>query len=194
MLKLVCTLICKLSGWKFQGEIPKDIRSFIFIGAPHTSNHDFVPAMAIARYMKRNAKFVIKQEWMKFPLGLVMKSAGAIGLDRSKLKDKSASNTDVMAHLFEEYPELALMISPEGTRSPNPNWKTGFYYIAQKANVPIVLGFADFERKIAGIGPVIYPTDFESDMIKIMDFYRGVKGCRAENFKLDSRFDRNQMI
>lgn len=191
MLKLICTLIFKFSGWRFEGSLPEDLKSFIFIGAPHTSNNDFVPAMAMARNMKRNARFVIKQEWMNFPLNLIMKPAGAIGLDRSKLKDKSVSNTDLMAHLFLEYPELVLMISPEGTRSPNSNWKTGFYYIAQKANVPIVLGFADFKRKVAGFGPVIYPSDFESDMAKIMDFYRNVSGHEPQNFKLDSRFDRN---
>lgn len=189
MLKTICTLIFKASGWKFQGEIPKDLRSFIFLGAPHTSNHDFVPAMALAMHMKRNARFVIKDSWMKFPMNLIMGPAGAIGLNRQRLKEEGhASNTDVMADLFKQYPELVLMIAPEGTRGPNSNWKTGFYYIAQKANVPIVLGFADFEKKIAGTGPVIYPTDFEKDMKAIMAFYRQVKGREPDNFKLDSRY------
>ncbi len=188
MLKAVCVFIFKATGWKFKTEIPSELRSFIFIGAPHTSNWDFVPAMAMAHLLKRNARFVIKAEWVKFPLGLIMKPAGAIGLDRNKLKAGAGSNTDLMALLFKEYPELVLMISPEGTRKPNENWKTGFYYIAQKANVPIVLGYADYSTKTAGVGKVIYPTNFEQDMIQITDFYREIKGCHPENFKLDKRF------
>ncbi len=194
MLRSVCTLIFKATGWKFQSDLPKDLRSFIFLGAPHTSNHDFMPAMAVATLMHRNTRFVIKDDWMKFPMNMVMGPAGAIGLDRKKLKDGAGSNTDAMAHLFTEYPELVLMIAPEGTRSPTETWKTGFYYIAQKANVPIVCGFADFTKKVAGTGPVIYPTDFEKDMTQIMDFYRTIEGKEPENFKLDSRFDKKLKI
>jgi 1-acyl-sn-glycerol-3-phosphate acyltransferase len=188
MLKSICTMLFKSTGWKFQSDLPSDLRSFVFLGAPHTSNYDFVPAMAVAKLLRRNARFVIKSEWLKFPLGLVLKPAGAVGLDRKKLKMGSASNTDLMAQLFKEYNELVLMISPEGTRGANPQWKTGFYYIAQKAQVPIVLGYGDYSKKIAGTGPVIYPTDFESDMRKIMDFYREVTGRAPENFKLDKRY------
>lgn len=188
MLKPICTLIFKLSGWKFVNKIPNDLRSFVFIGAPHTSNHDIVPAMAVATLMKRNARFIIKNDWTKFPFGLVMKPAGGIGLDRKKLQGGTGSNTEVMANLFKEFPELVLMIAAEGTRKPNPQWKTGFYYIAQKAQVPIVLGYADFEKKEAGIGKVIYPSDFEKDMREIMNFYRHVKGKNPNNFKLDERY------
>lgn len=188
MLRPICTLIFKLSGWKFKNDIPDDLRSFVFLGAPHTSNHDIVPAMAVATLMKRNARFIIKSDWMKFPMNLIMGPAGGIGLDRQKLKGGAMSNTETMASLFKEFPELVLMIAPEGTRKPNQHWKTGFYYMAQKAGVPIVLGYADFEKKIAGVGKVIYPTDFETDMKQIMDFYRQIKGKTPENFLLDERF------
>lgn len=189
MLRFVCNLIFDLSGWSFKNEVPDDLRSFIFLGAPHTSNHDFIPGMAVASKMKRNARFVIKNEWTKFPFGLLMKPAGALGLDREQLKTKGASsNTDVMANLFKEYKELVLMIAPEGTRKANNHWKTGFYYIAQKAQLPIVLGYADFSKKEAGLGPVIYPTNFEEDMKKIMDFYRPMQGKNPQNFALDERF------
>jgi 1-acyl-sn-glycerol-3-phosphate acyltransferase len=188
MLKEMCALIFKLSGWKFKSSIPDNLRSFILLGAPHTSNHDFIPAMAIAHLMRRNARFVIKNDWVKFPMNLVMKPAGAIGLDREKLKQGSQSNTDAMASLFHQYPELMLMITPEGTRGPVANWKSGFYYIAQKAKVPIVLGYADFKKKEAGTGPVIYPTDFEKDMISIMKFYNGINPKIPGNFTTDVRF------
>jgi 1-acyl-sn-glycerol-3-phosphate acyltransferase len=189
MIKEICTLIFKASGWTFKCELPENLRSFVFIGAPHTSNFDFIPTMAVKHLMKRNTKFVIKDDWMKFPLNLVLKPAGAIGLDRKKIKELGrASTTDMMADLFHHYSELVLMISPEGTRSANPTWKTGFYYIAQKAGVPIVLGYADYKKKEAGVGGIIYPQDFDSDMTKIMKFYDGIQGKRPDCFKLDQRY------
>lgn len=189
MIRQACNLLFKLSGWKYIDNVPKDLRSFVMIGGPHTSNHDFVPAMAVSYRMERNPKFVIKSEWLRFPLNLFLEPIGAYGLDRSRLKDKDRkSNIDVMAKLFEEIPEFVLMISPEGTRSPNPRWKTGFYYIALQAKVPIVLGYCDYVKKEAGLGMVLWPTDFESDMRTIMQFYQDKQGKKPENFLLDQRF------
>jgi 1-acyl-sn-glycerol-3-phosphate acyltransferase len=178
-----------MSGWKFVNNIPDDLRSFVFIGAPHTSNYDFIPAMAISHLMKRNAKFVIKSEWLSFPLNLFLGPMGAIGVDRKKLKaNKTANYTDLMSSLFKEHKELVLMIAPEATRSPNSNWKTGFYYVAQKAGVPIVLGYADYAKKEAGIGKVIYPKDFNEDMKEIMNFYRLMQGKNPAHFRLDEKY------
>lgn len=189
MFRFLCALYFKLTGWRYINKVPDSLRSFVFIGAPHTANYDFINAMAISYLMKRNARFVIKKEWLKFPLNLFFRPLGGIGVDRNVLKkDKTINNTDLIANLFKENTELVIMIAPEGTRSPNKNWKTGFYYIAQKANVPLVLGFADFKTKEAGMGMVIYPEDFEKDMRKIMDFYRNMEGKVPENFQLDPRF------
>lgn len=188
MVRTFCVLLLKMTGWKFVNNVPDDIRSFVALGVPHTSNFDFFPGVAASKLMKRNARFVIKSEWMKFPFSLIMKPAGALGLDREKLKGGSKNTTDAMADLFKEHKELVLLIAPEGTRSPRKEWKTGFYFIAQKAGVPIVLGFADYEKKEYGLGKVIYPTDFEKDMGEIMDFYRNIKGKKPENFLLDERF------
>jgi 1-acyl-sn-glycerol-3-phosphate acyltransferase len=189
MFKQICALILKLSGWKLVMNVPKDVRSFVFIGAPHTSNHDFVPAMAMAYVTHLNARFVIKQEWLRFPLNLFFAPLGAIGLDRKAIEASGTANTtEAMAAFFKQHKDLVLMISPEGTRSPRKNWKTGFYYIAQKARVPIALGYADYSKKEAGIGMLIYPENFENDMKTIMDFYRGIQGKNPENFHLDERF------
>lgn len=189
MIKTLCYLVFKLSGWRFKSDIPDSLTSFVFIGAPHTSNFDFIPAMSVCLLMKRNSKFVIKKEWLKFPFSLILGPAGAIGLDRNKIKShKNSNTTDVMAELFKDIPDLVLMISPEGTRSPNENWKTGFFYIAKKANVPIVLGFADYDKKLAGIGPIIYPNDLDECMTKIMNFYKDIKGRVPDKFKLDSKY------
>jgi 1-acyl-sn-glycerol-3-phosphate acyltransferase len=189
MLKRLCALIFRASGWTFRSELPPELRSFIFLGAPHTSNHDFIPAMAVAHFLGRNAKFVIKDDWLRFPMNLVLGPMGAVGIDRRRLQTEGrASTTDLMADLFRRHPELVLMIAPEGTRRPNPEWKTGFYYTAKKAGVPIVLGFADFATKVAGTGPVIYPTDFDRDMRAIMKFYETITPRRPENSRPDARF------
>jgi 1-acyl-sn-glycerol-3-phosphate acyltransferase len=189
MLKNFITLYFKLNGWKFVDNIPEDLKSFVMLGAPHTSNFDFIPAMAISQLMKRNGKFIIKNEWLRFPMNLILAPMGAIGIDRKKIKEKKTANsTDLIAKLFKEHEELVLMISPEATRSPNPHWKSGFYYIAKKAGVPIVLGYADWAKKEAGLGLVIYPTEFEKDMKLITEFYKNVNAKHPENFKLNEKY------
>lgn len=187
MIKSLFAAYFKLVGWKFVNNVPDDLRSFVFVGAPHTSNHDIVPTVAVSHLMKRNARFVIKKEWLKFPLNLLLGPLGALGLDRSALKGAHMSTTDIMAKLFTEHKDFVLMIAAEGTRSPVKEWKTGFYYIAQKAHVPIVLGFADYGKKEAGLGMVIHPTNFEEDMRKIMDFFGKITPHSPEKFLLDHR-------
>ena len=189
MFRKVCALLLKLAGWNFVNTIPDELRSFVFIGAPHTSNFDFVAAMGISHFMKRNARFVIKIEWLKFPFNLFFKPLGAIGVDRNASKgDKNINYTDMMAELFKKEKDLVLMIAPEGTRKPNNHWKTGFYYVAQKAGVPIVLGYADYQKKEVGLGKIIYPENLENDMKMIMDFYHDKHGRIENNFLLDERF------
>lgn len=188
MIRPICAAIFQATGWTYKNSIPDELRSFVMIGAPHTSNYDFIPAMTVALKMKRHAHFVIKKEWLRFPLNILFKPIGAIGLDRTILKSKSVNTTDLMADLFKLDNEFVLMISPEGTRGPVKTWKTGFYYIAQKAGVPIVLGYADYHKKEAGLGMVIYPHNFEEDMNKIMNFYQSMRGKISGNFILDDRF------
>jgi 1-acyl-sn-glycerol-3-phosphate acyltransferase len=178
-----------LQGWRYVDHIPKDLKSFVLIGGPHTSNWDFIPAMSVIFRMNRNAKFMIKHSVMVFPLNIILKYLGAIAINRDAIKEgKVKSSTDNYAELFKQHSELVLMVAPEGTRSANDNWKTGFYYIAKKANVPIVLGFCDYKKKIAGITTVIHPTDFEQDMKTIMSYFSDKIGKNPENFKLDTRY------
>ena len=92
MLKNLCLWLFKATGWKFVNNVPDDIRSFVMIGAPHTSNYDFVPAMAVGALCGRNPKFVIKSDWLKFPMNLIMVPAGAVGIDRKKIKEKNSFN------------------------------------------------------------------------------------------------------
>lgn len=189
MIKLICYLIFLCKGWKYQNLLSKDVKSFVMVGAPHTSNWDFIPAMTVAYKSGNKAKFVIKNDWLKFPLNLFFKPIGAIGVDRSKIKSgEISSTTDMMANLFKEYKDLILLIAPEGTRAANNEWKSGFWHIAHKAGVPIVLGFADYKRKIAGMGVVIQTQDFQEDMKKIMHFYQTITASDPSKFQLDHRF------
>ena len=189
MIKFVCSQIFRLKGWSYDQNLPADIRSFVIVGAPHTSNWDFVPAMTLVYRSGLNAKFVIKNEWLRFPIGLALKPIGAIGIDRNKIKSGAVkSSTDLMAHLFEDNKDISLMIAPEGTRSATDEWKSGFWHIAHKANVPLALAFADYKTKRAGIGLILHTSDFEKDMRTIMDFYRSIHPCHPEKFKLDHRY------
>lgn len=189
MIKFLCSQIFRLQGWTYVNHISQDLTSFVMLGAPHTSNWDFIPAMTVAHRLGKTAKFVIKKEWLKFPAGLVLKPMGAIGVDREKIKSGLvSSSTDQMAQLFKQHVPLVMMIAPEGTRSANDEWKSGFWYVAQKAQVPVVLAFADYATKTAGLARVIYPSDFEKDMREIMAFYRTITPARPHKFKLDKRF------
>jgi 1-acyl-sn-glycerol-3-phosphate acyltransferase len=189
MIKYCCHKIFQWTGWEYVQKIPPEVHSFVMVAAPHTSNWDFIPAMTVGYRTGVRAKFVIKNSWLRFPLNLFMKPLGAVGIDREKIKrGEAGSTTDLMADLFKEYKELVLMVAPEGTRSANDEWKSGFWHIAQKAQVPLAVAFADFKLKRAGLGLLIWPTDFEKDMRTIMDFYRGIHAKVPENFKLDKRY------
>jgi 1-acyl-sn-glycerol-3-phosphate acyltransferase len=191
MINALFRLIFKLQGWKLDWNIPPEAQRCVLIGAPHTSNWDFVYMRAAFDWLKIPLRFTIKKEWLRFPLNLILEPMGALGIDRStkKLGEPRPSMVEVMADLFSKYERLAMLITPEGTRKKNPQWKTGFYYVAQKAKVPIVCGYLDYKTKTAGMGLVIYPSDdFHADMKKIMQFYQNIQAKYPENFSIDERY------
>ena len=155
------------------------------IAAPHTSNWDFFYARAAFFLLGIPVRTTIKKEAMFFPMNLVLKLFGVIPVDRNKKAEglsRKSSMVDAMVQLFDERQELVIMITPEGTRKYARRWKTGFYHVAKRAGVPIVLGYLDYQKKHAGIGPIVYPGEgIEEDMQAIMDFYRDVKGKYPEN-------------
>lgn len=178
MIKKLSSFLFHLLGWKAVGEIPPDIKKYIIIAAPHTSNWDFFYGRLFFLMKGIPLKFFIKQEWYVFPFNYLFKILGGIPVNRSKHQKL----TDQIAEVFNHYDELAILIPPEGTRSYNPNWKKGFYYISQKANVPIILGYIDYENKIGGFGPVFNVTgNVEKDIETIKKFYIGIKGKFPEN-------------
>lgn len=172
----------KLKGWKMVGEIPEDIKKSVTIAAPHTSIEDFFIGRYYYWYIERPVRFLVKKEFFKPDcLGWLLRKLGGIPVDRSRASNVVSS----VVEQFGKYDELNVVITPEGTRKRTEHWKKGFYYIALKANVPIIVGFMDFGNKICGTGPLIYPSgDFDADFKIIEDFYRGMKGKYPERFNL----------
>ncbi len=178
MLKKLCALILKLLGWKQEGEIPES-RKFIVIVAPHTSNWDYVIGQLFYFSKGIRAKTMIKKELFFFPLNILLKIIGGIPVERSK----KTNIVDQMVKEFEKNEEFILTITPEGTRKRVTNWKRGFYRIAIKANVPVLLGYFDYKRKVVGIGGFFEITgDENEDMKKIKKFYSNVTAKYPDKF------------
>lgn len=123
----------------------------------------------------------MKKEWFFFPLGLIFKAVGGIPVDRSK----KTSLVDQMAQQFAERKQFHLAITPEGTRKANPNWKKGFYYIALKAQVPIVLIGIDYPSKTISATKAIMPSgNIDADMKEIKLYYKDFKGRHPDMFTI----------
>lgn len=191
MWKRIAKWLLGLSGWKLSPAIPPEVQRCIIIAAPHTSNWDIWYARLGFYIMDVPLRFTIKREWMRFPFGLLLGPLGGLPIDRRPRGEtgERPSYVDVMAELFEKHRRIAVMVTPEGTRSRSTRWKTGFYYAALKAGVPICLGYLDYANRAAGVGPALYPTgDVDKDMRQIMDFYRNIKGKHPELFSVDERY------
>lgn len=185
-------IFLKILGWKINFDLPKEVfEKCVLVASPHTSNWDYPIAISAMAVMKVRMRYTIKKEWMRFPLRLLFGPLGGIGIDRRQKKegDKRLSMVEAIAQLFEQHEDLCVMVPAEGTRALRTEWKTGFYYIALTAGVPIVLSYLDYEKKLAGIGKVIYPSgDIAKDMGDIMEFYQDKKGKFPEQFSLDQRY------
>lgn len=174
----------KLLGWKLVGNIPSDIKKCVIAVAPHTCIADFILGRLAYCSVGRPVKFLIKKEFFKNPLlrWLLIK-LGGIPVDRSK----NNNTVNEVSALFKQYDELNIVITPEGTRKLVHRWKKGFYFIAERAGVPIILGFLDFKTKELGFGPVLYPSgNFDEDWKIMEDFYRGKTAKHPEKFNLSN--------
>ncbi len=172
LLPQVGSLVLRVLGWKIDG-VPPDEKKFVIVAAPHTSNWDFVIGLAVAWVYSMDAKFVGKHTLFRWPMGAFMRWAGGIPLDR----EKSRGFVNTVVDEFNKRENLIVAITPEGTRKRVQKWKTGFYHIANEAQVPIALGFLDYGRKVVGFGPAIWPTgNIGSDLLQIQEFYNGVTG------------------
>lgn len=178
--KLYRFIYYRLLGWKTHVTVP-DYDKCIICAAPHTSNWDLFIGKLFYGALGRKTFFMMKKEWFFFPLGLIFRQMGGIPVDRSR----KTSLVDQMSEKFAQSRRMQLAITPEGTRKPNPEWKKGFYYIALKAQVPIVLIGVDYPDKTITATKVIQPTgDIEKDMREIKLYFKDFRGKHPENFKL----------
>tara|TARA_B110000116_G_scaffold251795_1_gene247157 strand:- start:101 stop:676 length:576 start_codon:yes stop_codon:yes gene_type:complete len=177
ILRLLALTVLKLCGWKTIGPDLEQKR-FVVIGAPHTSNWDFPLMLSVVLKLRLEVFWMGKHTLFPFPFAWLMKWLGGIPINRAK----SHSVVDETVHHYAEHEKLIVLIPPEGTRAKVNSWKTGFYRIAKNANVPILLGFVDAEKKQAGFAGFFYPTgNIEKDMAEIRDFYSTKKGLNVEN-------------
>lgn len=152
---------------------------FIICLAPHTSNWDFIIGQLYAQAEGFKINFLMKREWFFWPLGVIFKSLGGIPVWRSK----HTSMTDNLAETAKTKDSFKLCITPEGTRSPNTEWKKGFYFIALKAKIPILLYGVDYEKKKIVCTDSFTPSgNIDEDMPKIKSYFKDFKGKKPENF------------
>lgn len=172
LLRVTALFYLKISGWRLEGEAPARQR-YVMIAAPHTSNWDLPMTLAVVFAYRLSVYFLAKHTLFRSPAGGVLRWLGGIPVDRSQ-----ANNfVEQAVELFNSREQLVLIVPPEGTRQQVRYWKSGFYHIAHGAQVPIVLGFMDFRRKVAGFGGEFTPSgNFAADLPRIQAFYAGITG------------------
>lgn len=178
--KIASFIYKRILGWKYRIETP-EYDKCIICAAPHTSNWDFIIGKLFYKAIGRKTYFMMKSDWFFFPLGGVFKSIGGIPVDRSRKN----SLVDQMVKKINDTDKITIAITPEGTRSANPNWKKGFYYIALKAGIPILLFGIDYRTKTIVSDKVVIPTgDIEKDMAEIKQYYTRFSGRYPEKFAI----------
>ena len=175
-LKWLGKLVFMLSGWRV-GQAKPDEPKYVLIAAPHTSNWDLVYMLAAAFVLDMPISWMGKDSIFNNPFGGIFKALGGLPIDRSK-----ASNVvEQMAEEFAQRDQLVLAVPAAGTRSKRDYWKSGFYYIAKEAQVPIVMGYLDYRKKEAGFAGILHPTgDVSADMNMIRGFYADKVGLYPE--------------
>lgn len=169
----------KILGWKIVGSFPKDLKKYIIIGAPHTSWKDFPIAILLRGVIQIPVDFVGKASLFKPPFGFIYRWLGGTPVDRSK----STNYVDSVVAVYNAKEEFRLALSPEGTRQYAEKWKSGFYYIAKGANVPVVAFAFDFGNKQIVVAPSFYLTDNkEQDFEYFFNFYKDIQGAKPELF------------
>lgn len=179
-------LALRLTGWRIIGGAPAAPK-YVLIGAPHTSNWDFPVALMVCFALRLRVYWMGKASLFPPLLGGVMRWLGGIPVNR----ERSGNLVQATVDAYNGNQRLIVIVPPEGTRSKVTQWKTGFYYIALGAGVPIALGYLDFRRKEAGLSRMFEPTgDIAADMVEIQAFYAGVTGKNPGKFDGGTKSDK----
>jgi len=172
--------ILKQLGWTFHVDLP-DIKKYVAIAAPHTSNWDFPLGILAAKAINLKVHWLGKHSLFRWPYGWFFRLIGGTPIHRDGGKNYKQQLTE----LFNRSESLVLALAPEGTRSKTDHWKTGFHSIAHAANVPILMGYLDYGNKQVGIGGMLYPSeDIEADFELVREYYRDRRGKFPEKESL----------
>ena len=178
LLSRVSRLILRLVGWRLVGELPAEPK-YMLIVAPHTSNWDFVIGLLIVFAYRIRLTWMGKHTIFVFPFGIVMRWLGGVPIDRRA----SCNLVDATAQMFRDAQRLTVAMAPEGTRKRVDRWRSGFYWMAHKGQVPIALGYIDYARRQAGVGPLFWPSgDYQQDMLQMQSFYQDKTARYPEQF------------
>lgn len=172
LLRLISNTLMWIAGWRVEGKLP-DLPKYLIVGAPHTSNWDFLLFLGVIFRLKANVKYMGKAELFRSPLGWFFYWCGGIPVDRKK----STGLVEQMVEACNKSERFILTIAPEGTRHGVKEWKRGFYHIAKGAGIPIVMAKVDSKKKAMHVGDIFYLTDdIEADMKAIQDRFTGMVG------------------
>ena len=173
-MRVCWNIFLQLQKWKIGDDFPHHIKKAIVIMAPHTSSWDFVVGLAVRSKLKLyHFKFLGKDSLFKSPFGFFFRKMGGFPVDRSNKNNM----VDQVVALFNNHEHFILALSPEGTRKKVDRLKTGFYHIAKKANVPIIMTGFDFGKKKISFSEPFYTTDnMENDINYILQFYSTIEG------------------
>ncbi|MGH8826490.1 MAG: 1-acyl-sn-glycerol-3-phosphate acyltransferase [Jiangellaceae bacterium] len=185
----IARALWRLAGWRFAGEAPpSDVG--VLVGAPHTTNWDYISMLAISWNFGITPKFLGKHTLFRGPIGYLIRATGGVPVDR-------ANPTGVVRDLVaraEAGEKFLLVVAPEGTREKATYWKSGFYRIAEKTGMPITLGFVDGPTKTVGFGPTFTPSgDLTADMDFVRAFYADKHGVRPQN-RTEPRLREEQQV
>ena len=167
LLKYLGKLLLLLAGWRLEGKLP-EVPKFVAAAAPHTTNWDFVIALAVVFAFDLQISFMGKHTLFETPLGFFFRWFGGIPIDRTA----SSGVVDQIVEVVNAREKIILVLAPEGTRKKVKVWKTGFYHIAHAANIPILLCSLDYRNKRVGLGKVIHPSgDMDADLREIQQYF-----------------------
>ncbi|NYJ01675.1 1-acyl-sn-glycerol-3-phosphate acyltransferase [Nocardioides thalensis] len=172
---VIARTVLRATRWRLVGEVPE---RGILVGAPHTSNWDWVAMILIAWSNGVQPQVLIKQSFFKGPVGTLLRATGGIPLDRAN----PGATIRALLKEAESHDSFLLVIAAEGTRSKGEYWKPGFYRISQQTGLPVTLGFVDGPTRTLGMGPTFQPSgDLVADMNRVREFYSDKQGIRPEN-------------
>lgn len=171
MMKFFYKIILNCLGWSSKQDLSIEFDKYIVVVAPHTSNWDFIYGILFAYQLPFKIKFFAKSQLFIWPIKWFFSRLGGIPVDRSKNNDLVSQAVD----FINDNEKVVIGLAPEGTRKRVDKWKTGFYYIALKANIPIALAYLDYKHKLVGIGKVFKASgDINKDFQLIESFYANI--------------------